>query len=128
MGRVYARVATPRPSVLSQRRGVQALTEVQKRSAILTVRMTPNGLEAINALAAIAGVSNSRYVETLLNGEVERPRPTLAAAGALLSICSALIHAARREEIDATTHAFVLQQAKLVISILKAHGDRGLVT
>lgn len=96
-----------------------------KRNFPTTVRLTASERAAVEAKAAAEGKAISKYIEGVLLGEVHRPRPTLAAAAALLSICRALVDAAGRGTVDEETSSFVRDQAALVFELLRQHGHEG---
>lgn len=90
-----------------------------------TVRLTDAQRSATEARAAAEGRSLSKYIEGILADEVQRPRPTLASAGALLAVCRALIDVSDHRGIDTDTRLFVRRQVKLVFEILRQHGHQG---
>lgn len=96
-----------------------------KRDAPTSVRLTADDKIAIQARAAAEGKAVSKYIEGILLGEVQRPRPTLAAAGSLMSICRALMNAVETGTCDAGTRAFAQTQAELLFELLRQHGHEG---
>ena len=101
------------------------MVEMAKRGAVISVRVTADERLAVEALAAISGMAPSRYVQALLQEETVRLRPTLAAAGSLLAICSALIECLDANGVNDATRSVVTHQAQLVFAILKIHGHVG---
>jgi hypothetical protein len=121
MGRVYARFAAPRPADLSQRDREVLVKQLKKESQVVAVRLTSAERADVTALAAVEGKSVSAYIRDRLQGARNRPRPTLAAAGALLAICDALWAAAAKADIDEPTRDLIAEQARLVIGIIQLH-------
>ena len=97
------------------------MAKSQQSSEVVAVRLTSQERDDVAALAAIEGKALSAYIRDVLRAKAARPRPALAAAGALLGICDALLGAARDEPSDATTVEFVTEQARLVINIIRLH-------
>lgn len=75
----------------------------------------------MSALAAIEGKSVSAYIRDVLSAASSRPRPVLAASGALLAICDTLLDLAASFEMDAKFRDLVSGQAQLVINIVRLH-------
>lgn len=101
------------------------MEEPIKRDFPTTVRLTASERAAVETKAAAEGKAISKYIEGVLLGEVHRPKPTLAAAGALLAICRALVDAADRGLLDEETSSFVSDQAALLFELLRQHGHEG---
>ena len=95
------------------------------RDCPTTVRLTEAQRMATEARAAVAGTSLSKYIAEVLAGEAQRPRPTLASAGALIAASRALMDVSDRAGIDADTRVFVQHQVQLVFEILRQHGHQG---
>ena len=103
------------------------MTKKTRRETVVSIRMTTRERMSLEALAAATGMAPSRYMQALLQKDITRSRPTLAAAGAMLAICHALIQRLDADGVDTKTCSFARQQAGLVLSILKLHGHAGYV-
>lgn len=97
------------------------MTKSQKDSLVVSVRLTPKERADVTALAAIEGKAISAYIRDVLSASAARPRPVLAAGGALLGICDALLAASRRVPLDSDIRAIIAKQARLVIGIIQLH-------
>ena len=93
----------------------------KKESHVVAVRLNSEERANVSALAAIEGQTVSAYIRDVLQGARARPRPTLAAAAALLGICDALVAAAAKIDIDQEMRDLIVEQAGLVISIVQLH-------
>ena len=92
-----------------------------KKSQVIAVRLSIEEEAALEALAAVEGKSVSAFLRGVLQGARAHPRPTLAAAGALLAICDALLAATATLRLDDETRDKIAEQARLVIEIVKLH-------
>lgn len=90
-------------------------------SHAVAVRLTSSERADVAALAAIEGKAVSTYIRDLLNAASARPRPTLAASGALLAICETLVDLAAATEMDQASRDLISGQALLVIGIVRLH-------
>jgi len=97
------------------------------RDCPTTVRLTEAQRSATEARAAAAGTSLSKFIAEVIAGEVQRPRPTLASAGALMAVGRAFMNVSDNAGIDADTRVFVQRQVRLVFEILRQHGHQGYV-
>lgn len=113
--------AAPRPSGLSQRIRELIMAKSQKESLVVAVRLAANERARVAALAAIEGKPLSSYIRDVLNATAARPRPTLAAGGALLAICDAVLAASTRAPLDDDIRKFIVEQGRLVIDIIRLH-------
>ena len=93
----------------------------KKESHAVAVRLTTRERADVAALAAIEGKAVSTYIRDMLNAASARPRPTLAASGALLAICDTLLNLAASTEMEQASRDLISGQAQLVIGILRLH-------
>ncbi|WP_394269554.1 plasmid mobilization protein [Qipengyuania sp.] len=106
---------------MSQQNGSMLVTQSKKESHVVAVRLTSPERANLAAHAAVEGKSVSGYIRDVLDDARARPRPTLAAAGALLGICDALLAAAAKIELDQSTRDLIAEQARIVLGIIQLH-------
>lgn len=94
---------------------------LKNNSHAVAVRLSPSERANVAALAAIEGKAISTYIRDVLNAVRARPRPTLAAGGALLAICDTLSDLAASTEMDQADRDRICQMAQLVIGIVRLH-------
>ncbi len=97
------------------------MAKSQKNSLVVAVRLAADERARVAALAASEGKAISTYTRDVLSASAARPRPALAAGGALLGICDALLAASARASLDTDTRAIITEQARLVIDIIRLH-------
>jgi hypothetical protein len=97
------------------------MTKSQKDSCVVAVRLPPEERVRVAALAATEGKAISTYIRDVLSAAAAKPRPVLAAGGALLGICDTLLGASRRASLDRDTQCIIEEQARLVIDIIRLH-------
>lgn len=99
------------------------MKQSKDESHAVAVRLTSSERANVTALAAVQGKAVSTYIRDMLNGASARPRPTLAASGALLAICDTLLGLAARTEMDQASRDLISGQALLVIGIVRLHNQ-----
>lgn len=111
-----------RPSGWSRLKEGRAMTAQSKPSIVTSVRLSDAQHQAITALAAAQGVSISKCMARILTNDIGRSRPTMAAGAELLAICHALNRVCDSSGLPEEIQAFVRQQSRLVLAILRTHG------